>query len=198
MTNPYPASFLRLLDRVGPDARVLDVGSGGRGLPPQVTGLEYVPHPNNSVQADALALPFRDAWFDLVQCQAVLEHVTDPQLAVDEMVRVLRPGGFLYIEVAFMQPLHQAPLHFFNHTVYGLAHLCRDVDVVEKATLGTIEDQFEWIFREAGMPEEDRAIVAECTRRLDATITPEQRISVASGVSIMAIKPGAEDTSPVS
>ena len=192
MTNPYPESFLRLLQHVGPDARVLDVGSGGRVLPPQVTGLEYVPHPNNSVQADALALPFRDGWFDLVQCQAVLEHVTDPQLAVDEMTRVLRPGGWLYVEVAFMQPLHQAPHHYFNVTPFGLDHLCRHLTVVDRATLGTLEEQFDWIFREAGMTPEDRRIVARYTRRLDASIKPRQRASVASGVSITAIKPGAE------
>lgn len=191
MTNPYPESFLRLLDAVGPDARVLDVGSGGRVLPSNVIGMEIVAHPNNSVQADALALPFRDNWFDLVQCQAVLEHVTDPQRAVDEMTRVLRPGGWLYVEVAFMQPLHQAPHHYFNVTPHGLDHLCRHLDVVERATIGTLEEQFDWIFREAGMTPEARRSVGRYVSRVDATITPEQRRAVASGVTITATKPRA-------
>jgi SAM-dependent methyltransferase len=43
--------------------------------------------------ADAMALPFDDASFDLVTCQTVLMHVADPGRAVSEALRVLRPGG---------------------------------------------------------------------------------------------------------
>lgn len=40
-------------------------------------------------------LPFADASFDLVTCQTVLIHMLDPGAAVDEMVRVARPGGLI-------------------------------------------------------------------------------------------------------
>jgi SAM-dependent methyltransferase len=40
-------------------------------------------------------LPFADASFDLVTCQTVLVHTRDPGAAVDEMVRVTRPGGLI-------------------------------------------------------------------------------------------------------
>src|ERR1700736_5073635 len=40
-------------------------------------------------------LPFDDASFDLVTCQTVLIHTPDPGAAVDEMVRVARPGGLI-------------------------------------------------------------------------------------------------------
>jgi SAM-dependent methyltransferase len=40
-------------------------------------------------------LPFDDASFDLVTCQTVLIHTPDPGAAVDEMVRVARPGGLV-------------------------------------------------------------------------------------------------------
>jgi SAM-dependent methyltransferase len=40
-------------------------------------------------------LPFADASFDLVTCQTVLIHTPDPGAAVDEMVRVARPGGLI-------------------------------------------------------------------------------------------------------
>src|SRR5260370_2946703 len=40
-------------------------------------------------------LPFADASFDLVTCQTVWIHMPDPGAAVDEMVRVARPGGLI-------------------------------------------------------------------------------------------------------
>ncbi|MFD7711620.1 methyltransferase domain-containing protein [Streptomyces sp. NPDC059786] len=40
---------------------------------------------------DALALP--DASVDVVWCERVLQHLAEPQRAVDEIARVLRPGG---------------------------------------------------------------------------------------------------------
>ena len=40
-------------------------------------------------------LPFADASFDLVTCQTVLIHLPDPGRAIDEMVRVARPGGVI-------------------------------------------------------------------------------------------------------
>ena len=45
------------------------------------------------VFADAAALPFRDASFDAVCCFAALNLFADPFRALDEMRRVLAPGG---------------------------------------------------------------------------------------------------------
>ena len=45
------------------------------------------------IRGDATALPFRDASFDAVCCFAALHLFSDPFAALDEMRRVLRPGG---------------------------------------------------------------------------------------------------------
>lgn len=43
--------------------------------------------------ADARNLPFEDNFFDLVTCQTALIHIKNPESAIAEMKRVLRPGG---------------------------------------------------------------------------------------------------------
>jgi len=43
--------------------------------------------------ADAHALPFESGYFDAGRIERVLQHVDDPQLAMCELVRVVRPGG---------------------------------------------------------------------------------------------------------
>tara|TARA_R100000935_G_C2830891_1_gene164998 strand:+ start:872 stop:1783 length:912 start_codon:yes stop_codon:yes gene_type:complete len=46
-------------------------------------------------KGNAQQLPFKDDQFDLVTCQTVLIHVPKPQQALEEMKRVLKPGGTL-------------------------------------------------------------------------------------------------------
>jgi SAM-dependent methyltransferase len=53
---------------------------------------------------DALRLPFPDDTFDRVIASEVLEHVRDDQLALDEVLRVLKPGGTLAATVPSWLP----------------------------------------------------------------------------------------------
>lgn len=177
MSNPYPPRFLELLaDTAGP---VLDCGSGGRHRP-GVVSLEIEPHPRNTVRADALALPFPDATFELVLSQAVVEHVTEPHTYADEIVRVLRPGGHVYVEGAFLQPIHQAPRHFFNVTAFGLAHLFSRLEVLEQGTVGGFAETIGWICREAGQPDPHLEV---------KPMSAAQTHNTASGVTLLGRKP---------
>jgi SAM-dependent methyltransferase len=51
------------------------------------------------VQGDALALPFDDSTFDRIIAAEVLEHIPDDVTAINELVRVLEPGGRLAVTV---------------------------------------------------------------------------------------------------
>ncbi len=105
----------RLAD-LRPSERVLDVGTGtahfaldlaARGgvvvgvdlsLPMLAVARGKAPSAN-LVRGDAAALPFTDSQFDLVFSVTMLEFVADPEQALDEMWRLVRPGGRLVIGV---------------------------------------------------------------------------------------------------
>jgi len=54
-------------------------------------------HPNirNKVAADGGSVPFKDASFDLISANMVVEHLEDPATALAEMRRLLTPDGLL-------------------------------------------------------------------------------------------------------
>jgi SAM-dependent methyltransferase len=68
--------------------------------------------------ADVRRLPFPNAFFQAVICSEVMEHIPDHDRALDELVRVLKPGGHLVVSVpryfpervcwAFSTEYHQA------------------------------------------------------------------------------------------
>jgi SAM-dependent methyltransferase len=64
-------------------------------------------------QGDSGQLPIRRGVFDLCFSIATFEHVADPLTALLEMARVLRPGGYGYVQAA---PLYHSP---FGHHMFG-------------------------------------------------------------------------------
>ena len=58
------------------------------------------------VRGDACELPFRDRSFDAISCFAALYLIEDPMRALDEIVRVLAPGGRL----ALLASCNRGPL----------------------------------------------------------------------------------------
>ena len=51
-------------------------------------------------QASVYELPYPDSSFDLTYAHQVLQHLTDPVLAIEEMARVTRPGGHVAVRDA--------------------------------------------------------------------------------------------------
>jgi len=50
-----------------------------------------------TVRGDARALPFEDSAFDAVVCLEALEFMSEPEVAIAEMIRVLAPGGVMLL-----------------------------------------------------------------------------------------------------
>ena len=57
-----------------------------------------------AISGDATAMPFGDGAFDRVIAAEVLEHINDDQQAMNELARVLRPGGLAAITVPSFLP----------------------------------------------------------------------------------------------
>lgn len=65
--------------------------------------LEYTTTDLNSpladVKADICDLPFKDNSYDVIFCNHVLEHIPNDELAMQELYRVLKPGGFAIVQI---------------------------------------------------------------------------------------------------
>jgi SAM-dependent methyltransferase len=110
----------------------LDVGSGGGGLTEallragadRAIGLDVADRRLPDVRAGAFVLgsadrlPFADASFDGVVSSNVLEHVPNPHSAIEEMVRVCRQHGVIYVSwTNWLSPLggHEwSPFHYLG------------------------------------------------------------------------------------
>lgn len=55
--------------------------------------------PLATVKADICNLPFEDSQYDLIFCNHVLEHIPDDTKAMQELYRVLKPGGMAIVQV---------------------------------------------------------------------------------------------------
>lgn len=84
--------------------------------------------------ADAHDIPFADESFDGVIAQALLEHVVDPWRCVDELHRVLKPGGLVYAETPFIQGVHAGRYDFTRFTHLGHRRMFRRFEEVESGT----------------------------------------------------------------
>lgn len=92
--------FLRRYLKAG--ERVLEIGAGFGIVSLYVDKIKVVStdlHCEKWIRAaaDAMSLPFRDSAFDAVVCLNVLHHLPYPRRAIEEMVRVVCPGGVLLI-----------------------------------------------------------------------------------------------------
>ena len=150
---PYPAprwnrAVKTLIRRLGPDATLLDLGAGTRRRAPHVITLDLERTPEVDILADGHALPFRDATFDAVISEAVLEHVRAPERVVAEIYRVLKPGGKVCIAVPFLQGYHAAPHDYQRWTVSGILELCAGFAELESGPCAGPTTAFHWIFRE--------------------------------------------------
>lgn len=118
--------------------RMVDIGCGvkpyERMMRPYVeehVGLDREQPFNVKARVDmigtAYEIPVEDGYFDCALSTAALEHLAEPELALRECFRVLRPGGKVIYTVPLIWHIHSAPWDYFRFTKYGLEHLFEKV-----------------------------------------------------------------------
>ena len=127
-----------------PGARVLDAGAGECRHAPLFAAQRYTGvdlgvgdakwnYGKLDAIADLTRLPFRAAAFDAALSVVTLEHVKDPRGAVEEMARVLRPGGRALLIVPQEWEVHQAPHDYFRYTRQGVRFLAESAGLVAES-----------------------------------------------------------------
>jgi SAM-dependent methyltransferase len=195
-----------------PDRLYLDLGCGLRErLHANCLYLEVYP----SLAADIIVspnctYPIKDNSFDGIGCFAVLEHTRQPWLVVREMRRMLKPGGKVWIDWPFLQPVHGYPSHFFNATREGLRTIFEDTGF-KIDDIGAWDHQgpdftLTWLlgFLLHNLPEPTRTTIQNMTvgdllahppmdefwRGVLAQIDDKTRSALACGNSLVATKQG--------
>jgi len=135
----------RIHDRVITDCsarhlrgRIIDIGCGTKpyaaALAPYIEshiGVDHPGSPHDRSKVDlcgtAYDIPAEPGVFDGALCTAVLEHLEEPEKAIRECHRVLKPGGVAVYSVPFIWHLHEEPRDFFRFSKYGLQYLFEKV-----------------------------------------------------------------------
>ena len=86
---------------------------------------EECPHGtiNVNLMGTAYKIPAENNSFESALCTAVLEHLEEPELALKECYRVLKPDGIAIYSVPFIWHLHEEPRDFYRFSKYGLRYL---------------------------------------------------------------------------
>lgn len=124
--------------------RVVDVGAGDAPYASFFVGattyfrVDNAPGRRPDVVADAARLPVADGSADTVVCCEVLEHLPDPQPALRELARILRPDGVLLLTTPMSWGLHYEPNDYWRFTHYGLRTLLTPAGftVIEERQIG--------------------------------------------------------------
>lgn len=117
------------------DGKILDFGCGSKpyetafSICNSYIGLDIAEsghdHSNSKIDVfyNGIVLPFPDDAFDKIVCFEVFEHLDNPEVSLEEMARVLRVGGELFITIPFIYGEHEIPYDFQRWTSFGITNL---------------------------------------------------------------------------
>lgn len=120
-----------ILKYIKTDSIVVDVGSGPERINKDFINIDIFPFPEVDIIADATELPFRNNSIDAVVSESVFEHVPDADKVANEIARIVKSGGYVYVSTPFITPYHASPNDFNRWTISGLKHLFPDFDIIK-------------------------------------------------------------------
>lgn len=110
------------------------------------TGFDYYDGKNVDVIGDVHKLStYFDKKFDLIFSSAVFEHLAMPWQASLEIIKLLKPGGHVFIETHYSYSSHARPWHFFQFSENALEVLFSSkfgMRCVKKGCSNLVEGRF--------------------------------------------------------
>lgn len=131
---------------LGPGDLVLDAGAGEAPYRSLFSNADYESadfqqvdkeYASTTYTCDLASIPVEDQRYDAIVFSQVMEHLPEPAAVLDELFRVLKPGG----QVMYSGPLffeeHERPYDYYRYTQYGVRHL------FERA--GFVIERLDWL-----------------------------------------------------
>lgn len=185
--------FEQKIREIAAEDKVVDLG-GGRGFQKGLAhfkkyfkdnyiSLDFDSETRPDVVGDVQDLPFKNEEFGALICISVLEHVENPQKAVDEMYRILRKGGKALVYAPFLYSYHAKEgsyQDFFRFSSDGIKYLFRKFSHLEYQPTRKFFEMWFLLFPKIGV------YLAPLGRVLDKII--KSKGNQASGFNIFVIK----------
>lgn len=89
-----------------------------------------------NIFGDVTAIPLAPSSCDCILCTEVLEHLIHPTKCVDEIYRILKPGGEAFVSIPFLFPIHADPDDFQRYTDEGLRRMFQKFSSTELHPMG--------------------------------------------------------------
>ena len=130
--KPYKSLFRNITEYIGIDFKNYSINKDfAGGVPESYFTDDYL---------DTLILPYKDESFDNVVSFQVLEHHKNPAKMISEVVRIVKPGGYILMTLPFLGGIHEEPNDYQRFTRYGLIELfsdrsCEIIDIKEQGSL---------------------------------------------------------------
>ena len=121
MTSVREEFFSKLIKKSKNKKRCLQVGVRNRKYGENWESVDlYDESEYIDYNYDIHDLKFKNNTFDIIVCNAILEHVENPIKAVSELYRVLKENGEIWIEIPFNQPYHPSPNDYWRFSPEGI------------------------------------------------------------------------------
>jgi len=115
---------------------VLDVGSKHSPYKKYIPNTKYMRLDINKkslpdICCDLHKIKWQSNYFDTVVATEVLEHLYNPQKAINEIYRILKPGGICILSTRFIFVYHPDPKDYYRFTWDSLKYLFRKFSTIE-------------------------------------------------------------------
>lgn len=109
---------------------ILEVGSGYSSYKKYIPHTKYLTldidkNSRPDICCDLHDIKWDSDYFDTVIATEVLEHLHAPEKAVNEIWRILKPGGICILSTRFIYPYHPGPKDYYRFTWDSLSYLFR-------------------------------------------------------------------------